>query len=103
MHSIRRNLFCLLTIAFGAATLATGRAAISVGSSGVGPLPFDAAPTGTDFLSAYFGGSPNSFTTAAGVDNAVHTIAASAFMPTFTLATSATMPPSIYSYGFRYN
>ena len=102
--TIRRNLFHFVATVFGAVTLATRSwAAISVGSSGVGPLPFDAAPTGTDFLRGYFGGGSGSFTTTAGVDAAVRSVPASAFTPAFTLATSATMPPSVYSYGFRYN
>jgi Immunoglobulin domain len=82
---------------------ATADAAISVGPSGAGPLTFDTPPEGTDFLSAYFGGSGTSFTTTSQEDSAVASVAASAFDPSFTLDTSATIPPSTFAYGFRYN
>src|ERR1051325_964267 len=82
---------------------ARANAAISVGSSGAGPLTFDTAPSGTDFLSAYFGGTGASFTSIGQEDAAVATIAASDFGPDFTLAPSAAVPPSTYASGFLYN
>ena len=90
----------LLAIAF---LTASARAAISVGPAGAGPLTFDTAPTGTDFLSAYIGGDGTSFAAPEDVDDLVAGLAATDFTPDFVLATSATMPPSAYAYSFRFN
>src|SRR3989442_4482133 len=78
-------------------------ALISAGPSGAGPLTFDTPPAGTDFLSAYFGVGGNSFNTTSQEDSAIATVEASAFGPDFTLDASATIPPSPFAYGFRYN
>src|SRR5258707_812554 len=92
------TLLAALIVLTWSATVA--EAAISVGPSGAGPLTFDTAPTGTDFLTAFFGGTGGSFTSTADEDSAVATLAASEFTPDFTLPTSATIPPSTYAYGF---
>jgi len=101
---MRVNLVRFVLAVSAAACLMTGaRAAILVGPGGAGPLTFDSAPTGTDFLTAYFGGDGTTYATTQDIDADVQTIPAAAFQANFVLAQSATQPPSPYAYGFRYN
>ena len=95
------NVFASL---LGIACLASSaKAAISVGPDGAGPLTFDTAPGGGDFLSGYFGGTGASFADFGQVDAAVANLAAAVFTPDFVLGTSVTMPPSPFAYAFRHN
>ena len=105
MHRISFKALNVLTSLLAMACLgSSARAAISVGPDGAGPLTFDTAPTGGDFLSAFFtGGNGATFTTTAEVDEAISTLAASVLTPAFVLGTSATLPPSLYAYAFRHN
>ena len=104
MHRISIKVLNLLVCTLAmACLLASARAAISVGPNGAGPLTFDTAPTGTDFLSGFFGGDGTSFATTAQVDAAVATLASTVFTPDFVLATATTVPPNTYAYSFRYN
>jgi hypothetical protein len=103
---MRKEQFSTLAAAFLAVSLVFTtnlRGAISVGLTGAGPLTFDNYPAGADFLTAYFGGSGTSFAATGTVDGAVQTIAASAFLPTFTLVSTTNFPPPTYAYGFVYN
>ena len=98
------NTFASLAVLTAALLLAApARAVISIGPAGISPLTFDTAPTGTDFRSAYIGGTGATFTNSAQVDAFMAGLNASALTPDFVLATSATPVPSPYAYGFRYN
>ncbi|MEY2407377.1 MAG: hypothetical protein QOF48_47 [Verrucomicrobiota bacterium] len=102
MHSIGRKFIHLVKALCAVGVLATqAGAAISVGPSGSGQLTFDTAPTGTDFLTAYFNGG--NISTTAEADGAIATVPASAFTAAFVLQTASTVPPNPYAYGFRHN
>jgi len=104
MHRISfKPLSVLASFLAMACLVASAQAAISIGPAGAGPLTFDTAPTGTDFLSAYIGGDGTSFATPEDVDDLIAGLDATDFAPNFVLATSATMPPSAYAYSFRFN
>ena len=83
-----------LLLSAALAWLAPGaRAAISVTSSGAGPLTFNALPTVADGWSTLtIGTAATTYTTAAGLDGAVNTLNASSI--TTALGSSATLPPS---------
>ena len=104
MHRISFKALNLLASLLAMACLvASARAAISVGPNGAGPLTFDTAPTGTDFLSGFYLGDGTSFATTEQVDAAIATLASTDITPAFLLATATTVPPNTYAYAFRYN
>jgi hypothetical protein len=74
-------------------------AAILIGPDGSGTLAFSTTPVVTEFATAVLNGTAPTFTT---LDAAVNTVAAgSNFWK--VLPTSATLPPSAFSGGFRHN
>jgi len=83
------------------ASLTTARAAISVGPSGSPVYNFNTTPTAGEFSTGVLNGDGATYNSTASLDAGVNTRAASTI--TRTLPTSATLPPSTFSGGFRHN
>jgi hypothetical protein len=81
---------------------AAAQAAVSVGPGGsTGVLTFDTAPAASEFATFVLTGGAATYLDPAGMDAGAQTVNAALVIN--TLPTSATVPPSTFAGGFRYN
>ena len=90
----------LLILSMTAACL-SAQAAISVGGGGSGVLDFSTTPVVGDFSTAVLNGTGVTFSNTTMLDPVVSTVTAASVVR--ALPTSATVPPSTFSGGFRHN
>ena len=79
----------------------SAQAQTSVTLGGAGPLTFDTTPAATEFTTGVLNGTGATFANAGQVDSAVAAVAAASIVR--ALPTSASIPPTIFSGGFRHN